>query len=137
MKDLLHQIADQKVDVYKENEKFSQLQYKYREANSKIIRDEMWIIAFRCACNILKKKIGKIADWEKISQLAIDMVVRLFERIDNRLKWPDGYTVLNLPTVMNGIFLTLYYSKKEIQTVSLEAWTERYLSEETKSTYNL
>lgn len=129
MKDILHRIADEKVDVYAENERFSALQLRYRETQAKGVRDQLWIIAYRCACNILKAKLGGIKGWEDISQLATDMVIRLFRRIDDRERWPDGYKVLNLPTVLTGIYFTLYYGKKEIETVPYEEWTDRYLAE--------
>lgn len=129
MKDLLHQIADEKIDVYSENAKFEQLQSEYAETQSKSVRDQLWLISFRCSCNILKRKLGHIKSWDDICQLATDMVIRLFRRIDDRERWPDGYKVLNLPTVLTGIYFTLYYGKKEIETVSYEDWTDRYLAD--------
>ena len=45
MKDLLHQIADEKIDVYSENAKFNELQTQYAQTNSKSVRDQLWLIA--------------------------------------------------------------------------------------------
>ena len=45
MKDPLHQIADEKIDVYAENERFSDLQLEYSQTHSKHLKYQLWLIA--------------------------------------------------------------------------------------------
>lgn len=127
MSSKLHQIADEKVaDVYAENAKFSQLLEDYYATKAKASRDDAWIIAFRCACNILKKRFGRWWKYDDIEQLALDMASCLFTRIDNRKKWPDGYRVLNLPTTLENIMLNLYYGKSKREQREFERRLAEY-----------
>lgn len=109
----LHMLADEKVDVYEENAKFGQLLDDYHKNHKKSIRDDLWIIAYRAACNWLKKRFGHWWSFEQINELALDILNVLFTRIDNRTKYPNGYRPLNLPTIVEQIFLTVYYDKNK------------------------
>lgn len=112
MNSILHQIADEKIsDVYAENERFTSLLEEYYNTQSKAAKDEIWLISFRAACNLLKKRFGSWWTYDEIEELAIDMVVCLLSRIDNRKKWPNGYKVLNLPTTLEYIMLNFRYGK--------------------------
>ena len=44
MKDPLHQIADEKIDVYAENERFSDLQLEYSQTHSKHLKYQLWLM---------------------------------------------------------------------------------------------
>ena len=105
----LHNLADERVDVYSENAKFGQLLDEYHANPKKSIRDELWIISYRAACNFCKRRFGHYWNFDQINELALDILNVLFTRIDNRVKYPKGYRPLNLPTTIEGIFLTLYY----------------------------
>lgn len=122
----LHQIADEKVDVYAENERFSSLLEDYYANGAKESKDDAWIIAFRAACNLLKGRFGRWWKYDDIEQLALDMVSSLFERIDDRKKWPDGYRVLNLPTTLEYIMLNTYYGKAKREQREFERRTAEF-----------
>lgn len=104
----LHNLADEKVNVYAENARFGQLLDEYHNGNTKV-KDELWIISYRAACNFCKRRFGHYWNFDQINELALDILNVLFTRIDNRVKYPKGYRPLNLPTTIEGIFLTVYY----------------------------
>lgn len=109
----LHAIMDEQVDVYAENEKFSCLLNKYyNDRNSKATLNEMWLIMFRTSCNILKGRFGKYWTWQEISDKAIDMVSLVMGRIQDVEKYPDGYVILNLPTMMKFALINCVYGPK-------------------------
>lgn len=126
MSSILHQIADEKVDVYAENAKFSSLLEDYYANSTKKSKDDAWIIAFRAACNLLKKRFGRWWKYDDIEQLALDMVSSLFARVEDREKWPDGYRVLNLPTVLKCIMFNLYYGKSKREQREFERRTAEF-----------
>lgn len=106
----LHNLADERVDVYAENARFSHLLDEYHNNPKKSIRDELWIISYRASCNFCKRRFGHYWTFDKINELALDILNVLFTRIDDRTKYPKGYRPLNLPTTIEGIFLTVYYA---------------------------
>lgn len=107
----LKSIADERVDVYAENDKFNRLLDEYHKGNTKV-RNDLWVISYRAACNFCKRRFGHYWFFDQINDLVLDILSVLFTRIDNRKKWPDGYKVLNLPSTIENIFLTVYYNKK-------------------------
>lgn len=108
----LHKLADEQVDVYEENARFARLLDEYHNGNTKV-KDDLWIISYRAACNWLKKRFGHYWTFDQINELALDILSVLFTRIDNRTKYPKGYRPLNLPTTIEGIFLTVYYGNNK------------------------
>lgn len=116
----LHKFIDEKVDVYAENARWYQLLLNYNGTKDETLLTEMWPIMFRCASNILKKRFGKYWGWEKISDVAIDMCEVIMNRITNKTKrFPKGYNMENLPTIMRYAMLNAVYGpnarKEEIE----------------------
>lgn len=107
----LHKIADEKVDIVSENKKFSELLDSYYKNPKQETRDQLWIIAFRASCNILKGKFGSYWKYDKIEETALDMLNILFRRIDNKERWPNGYRVINLPTILKYLVMSVVYNK--------------------------
>lgn len=106
----LHKFIDEKVDVYAENARWYQLLLNYNGTKDETLLTEMWPIMFRCASNILKKRFGKYWGWEKISDVAIDMCEVIMNRITNKTKrFPKGYNMENLPTIMRYSMLNVVY----------------------------
>lgn len=107
---------DEKVDVYADNAKWSQLLQDYNKIEDKstdeanALLKDMWPIMYRCASNILKRRFGKFWSWEKISDVAIDMCEVILNRITNKTgRYPNGYDKGNLPTVMGYAMLNVVY----------------------------
>ena len=101
---------DEQVDVYAENDKWYKLLIKYNETKSSSLLTEMWLIMFRCASNILKRRFGKYWNWEKISDVAVDMCEVVLNRITNKTgRFPNGYDKRNLPTIMRYALLNVIY----------------------------
>lgn len=129
VKSVLHKLADEKVDYFERNAKFNQLLLDYYKKPTKKIRDQLWTIAFQCACNMFKKRFGHWWSFDQISELALDVLNVLFTRIENRRKWPEGYPTYNLPTRIKQIFLTIYYEQNRRasrEEVSWDSLTESY-----------
>ena len=117
----IHSLMDEKVDVYSENEKFTKLLQLYNSTrDDKYIKD-MWPIMFRCASNILKIRFGKVMNWEEIAEHAINMCEILLNRIKNKDKYPDGYPVLNLPTMVKYTILNEFYAPNKVKDKELDS----------------
>lgn len=130
MKTTLHRIADEQINPYIENSKFTLFLEEYNNNNNSHY-DELWLIAYRCACNFLKKRFGQYWSYDEIEDLALEMVSMLFTRINNKSKYPNGYNVINLPKTIENIFLTIYYNKRkkfERSMISLEQYNENKYS---------
>lgn len=111
----LHDLMDEKVDIYEENAKFAELlQNYYKDRNTTYLK-AMWPIMFRASSNILKRRFGSIWKWERISNTAIDMVSLVLERIKNKEKYPSGYKILNLPRTLEYSILNVVYGPKAIK----------------------
>ena len=106
---------DEQVDVYKENEKFTKLLDLYNSTRDDNYIKEMWPIMFRCACNVLKIRFGYKMSWEDISDHAINMCEILFNRIKNKDKYPNGYTIINLPTMVKFTILNEFYGPNKLK----------------------
>ena len=60
----LHEIMDKDVgDVYAENDRFSSLLTDYYKGHTENLK-EIYLIVFRCASNILKKRFGFCHSWQ-------------------------------------------------------------------------
>lgn len=105
-KSVLHKLADEKVNYYENNSLFTELIDNYYKTGT--LDDKAWKIAFQCAANFLKKRRGKYWSYEEIENTAMDIITVLFTRIKDR-----EYRILNLPKVIEQIYLTVYYSQKE------------------------
>lgn len=111
---------DEKVDVYAENAKWYHYLQDYNKTKDESLLTEMWPIMYKCASNILKKRFGKYWNWEKISDIAIDMCEVIMNRITNKTgRFPNGYDMENLPTLMKYALLNAVYGpqlrKEEIE----------------------
>ncbi len=112
----LHKLMDEKIDVYADNAKwykllqdYNKIEDKTKDEASTLLKD-MWPIMYRCASNILKKRFGKLWKWEKISDVAIDMCEVIMNRITNKTgRFPNGYNMENLPTIMQYAMLSVVY----------------------------
>lgn len=111
----LHKLMDEKVDIYAENANFEQYLNLYYSTNDEKYLTKCWPIMYRCACNILKKRFGKQMSWQDIAEHGINMCEILVCRIKNRNRWPDGYPVLNLPTVLGNCILNEFYSPSKLR----------------------
>lgn len=122
----LHKLADEQVDYYKNNSLFSELVDNYYKTG--VLDNKAWEIAFQCAANFLKKRRGGQWTYEQIEDIAMDIITVLFSRIKSR-----EYHILNLPKVIEQIYLTVYYSQKEKENrkvLSLDAEVEKILEKE-------
>lgn len=128
---------DEKVDVYKENETFQRLLSKYYKDRNEIILKDIWTIMFRCASNILKARFGQYWSWEKISDVAIDMTSLLIGRITNKEKYPNGYPIHNLPTMMKFAVLNCVYGPKVVQKEKEDSYEDVDSHYELASSYEM
>lgn len=133
----LHKLADEKVDYYKRNAEFNQLLLDYYKSPSKEIRDKLWMMAYHCACNIFKKRFGHWWSFDQISELALDVLNVLFTRIENRVKWPDGYPIYSLPTRITQAFLTVYYESNRRASREKEVSWDALVESCGESVYNI
>ena len=119
----LRSFTNQKVkDVYEENVRFDQLLKQYYSDRSKFNKNlqELWIICYRCACNVLKKKYGFIQSVDWIEEKALEVSRIILTRIQNDKKFPNGYVIKNLPTCVSYAVLNAVYGCNNQRNISLE-----------------
>lgn len=136
-KSALHNLADEKVDYFERNAEFNQLLLDYYKEPNKTAKDKLWVIAFQCACNMLKKRFGHWWSFDQISELALDILNVLFTRIENRKKWPEGYPIYSLPTRITQIFLTVYYEPNRRASRGKEISWDAIIESYGDSAYNI
>lgn len=132
----LHEMMDQKVDVFEENAKFDKLLADYYATRNEKYITEMWPIMYRCACNILKRRFGMFWKATKISDVATEMVMLLISRMKDTEKFPEGYPILNLPTMLGFTILNVVYGprvlreEKEYELSYENLYEKGYIKEE-------
>lgn len=107
----LHEIMDKNVgDVYAENDRFSSLLTDYYKGHTENLK-EIYLIVFRCASNILKKRFGFCHSWQWIATKAIDITEIILNRITNGLR-NNGkeYIIMNLPKTVEYAMLNVIYN---------------------------
>jgi hypothetical protein len=107
----LHEIMDKDVgDVYAENDRFTSLLTGYYKGHTENLK-EIYLIVFRCASNILKKRFGFCHSWQWIATKAIDITEIILNRITNGLR-NNGkeYIILNLPKTVEYAMLNVIYN---------------------------
>ena len=119
----LRHLTDDKVeDVYEENARFDNLLKEYYSDRVKFNKNlqELWIICYRCACNVLKMKYGFIKSTGWIEEKALDICRIILTRIQNVEKFPNGYVIKNLPSVVKFAVLNVVYGCDNQRNISLE-----------------
>lgn len=107
----LHEIMDEKIgNVYDENDRFSSLLVDYYKGHTENLK-EIYLIVFRCASNILKKRFGFCHSWQWIATKAIDITEIILNRITNGLR-NNGkeYIIMNLPKTVEYAMLNVIYN---------------------------
>lgn len=122
--DALHSLMDEKVNVYEENKRFGNLLSEYYKTRNSEILTEMWPLAFRCASNILKRRFGEHKGYEWISDTAIGMCEVIMGRIADSNKYPDGYKITNLPTVLKYSIMNVLYGPEKKRSDDMDRMTD-------------
>ena len=95
------------------NKRFLELQDYYKEnPTCKKTWDEMFFIAYDCALNTLKKKVGRYRN--DLEDLAIDVTCTLMERIKYGTKSNKDWRVEFLPTCIHYIVLKRLYNQQTV-----------------------
>lgn len=101
-----------KEEIEELNQRFIELQNKYKEEPNKKTWDEMFFIAYDCALNTLKKKAGRYRN--DLEDLAVDATCTLLERIKHGTRKDHDWRVGSLPTCLHYIVLKILYNQQTV-----------------------